>query len=90
MERTGLKSHTVTITYGLRLAKMCLQTGPKVIKLFSCSTQLSMKFFLIINNKIAFSYLLAEKFSCSAMLSKKEIGIVSNLRFISMKKFMLS
>ena len=28
------------------------QTGPKVIKLFSCSTQLSMKFFLLINVKM--------------------------------------
>ena len=25
------------------------QSGPEVIKLFSCSTQLSMKFFLLIN-----------------------------------------
>ena len=62
--------------------------GPKVIKLFSCSTQMSMKFVLLINlklltilnsfllniaehenfsaniYKLAFSYLLAEKFSC--------------------------
>ena len=27
-------------------------TGPKVIKLFSCSTQLSMKFFWLINVKM--------------------------------------
>ena len=27
-------------------------TGPEVIKLFSCSTQLSMKFFLLINVKM--------------------------------------
>ena len=27
-------------------------SGPKVIKLFSCSTQLSMKFFLLINVKM--------------------------------------
>ena len=32
----------------------CVQwnPGPEVIKLFSCSTQLSMKFFLLINIKI--------------------------------------
>ena len=36
------------------------------------------------------NYLLAEKFSCSVMFSKKEFGIVTNLRFISMKNFMLS
>ena len=28
------------------------KTGPEVINLFSCSTQLSMKFFLLINVKI--------------------------------------
>ena len=63
--------------------------APRFIKLFSCSTQLSMKFSLLINMKmptqLAFSYSLAEKFSCSDMFSKKEFGIVSNLRF-----FMLS
>ena len=32
---------------------------------------------------LAFSYLVAEKSPCSAMLSKKEFAIVSNLRFIS-------
>ena len=36
---------------------------------------------------LAFSYLLAEKFSCSAMFSKNELDIVSNFRLISMKKF---
>ena len=30
---------------------------------------------------LAFSCLLAEKFSCVAMFSKKEFAIVSNLRF---------
>ena len=35
-------------------------------------------------------YLLAEKFSSSVMFSKKEFAIVSNLRFISMKNFMLN
>ena len=29
-----------------------LHPGPEVIKLFSCSTQLSMKFFLLINVKM--------------------------------------
>ena len=32
----------------------------------------------------------ANKFSCSAMFSKKEFAIVSNLRFVSRKNFMLS
>ena len=29
-----------------------VKSGPEVIKLFSCSTQLSMKFFLLINVKM--------------------------------------
>ena len=29
-----------------------MESGPEVIKLFSCSTQLSMKFFLLINVKM--------------------------------------
>ena len=31
---------------------MVISSGPEVIKLFSCSTQLSMKFFLLINVKM--------------------------------------
>ena len=40
--------------------------------------------------ELAFSYLLAEKYSCSAVFSKKELAIVNNLRFISRTSFMLS
>ena len=35
------------------------------------------------NNRLAFSNLLAEKFSCSAMFNKKEFATASNLGFIS-------
>ena len=36
------------------LIRIVLQSGPKVIKLFfSCSTQLSMKFFQLINGKMS-------------------------------------
>ena len=52
---------------------MCSQ-GPEIIKLFSCSAQLSIQFSLL----MAFSCLLAKTFSCSAMFSKKEFGIVSS------------
>ena len=56
--------------------------GPKVIKLFSYSTQLSMKFSLLINMKMpTIGY---------AMFSKKEFGIVSYLRFIGMENFLIS
>ena len=49
----------------------------------SCSTQLNMKFCLLIIS------LLAEKFSCLAIFSKKEFEIVNNLRFISRLNLML-
>ena len=50
-----------------------------------------MKLSLLINIKmLACLYLLAKKFSCPAMSSTKEVGVVRNLRFISMKNFMLS
>ena len=39
---------------------------------------------------LAFSYLLAEKISCSATFSKKEFAVFSNLWFINKTKFMLS
>ena len=38
---------------------------------------------------LPFSYLLVEKFSCSAIFSKREFAVVSNLRF-SRTNFMLS
>ena len=52
--------------------------------------QLSMKFFLLINRKmptiVGIFIFISREISCSAMFSKKEFGIVSNLRFINMKK----
>ena len=39
-------------TNGFVLIIRLLSSGPKVIKFFSCSTQLSMKFFLLINVKM--------------------------------------
>ena len=47
-----------------------------------------MKFTLL--QYLAFSYVLAEKNSCSALFCKKECAIVSNLRFVSGANFMLS
>ena len=50
---------SLSTVYGSHQALKCLQTcikcagsGPEVIKLFSCSTQLSMKFSLLINMKM--------------------------------------
>ena len=46
-----------------------------------------MKFSMLINTKmptiVGISYLLAGKFSCSAIFGKKEFAVVSNLRFRS-------
>ena len=58
---------------------------PEIIKRFSGSTQLSMKFSLLINMNmpiIVFSYLLAEKLSYSAMLNE-EFAIGRNLKSAS-------
>ena len=70
------------------------KSGSEVIKLFSCSTQLSMKISLLINMKmpttVGIFIFISRENLCSAMFSKTEFGIVSNLRFISMKNFMLS
>ena len=68
--------------------------GPKIIKLFSCSTWLSMKFSLLINMKMPtivgiFIFISKEIFMLS-YVSKIEFAIVSNLRFISRTNFMLS
>ena len=57
-----------------------LSSGSEVIKLFSCSTQLNMKFSLLINMKMP---TIVEKISCPALFSKKEFAIVSSLRLIS-------
>ena len=63
------------------------------MKLFSCSTQLSMKFSLLMNVKMPTKvgiFMLVEKFSCSGMLSKQEFAIFGNMRFIRRTNFMLS
>ena len=65
--------------------------GPKVIKLFSCSTQLSMKFVLLINLKLLtianfFLINIAEHENFSA--NKYENAII--FIFISSENFMLS
>ena len=62
----------VNIQYAPGVKDQSIDPGPKVIKLFSCSTQLSIKFSLLINLKlliIANSFLLIivehEKFSAN-------------------------
>ena len=64
--------------------------GPEVIKLFSCSTQLRMKFSLLINMKMPttvgiFIFISREKFMLGYVLQER-IAIVSSLR----TNFMLS
>ena len=66
----------------------------EVINIFSCSTQLSMKFYLLINMKmptvVGIFIFISRKISCSALFNKREFATVSSLRFVSRKKFMLS
>ena len=71
------------------------RTGPELIKLFSCSTQLSMKFVLLINIKlltIANSFLrnIAEHENFSANEYENANTIVGIFIFISREIFMLS
>ena len=72
-----------------------MQTGPGVIKLFSCSTQLSMKFQLFIKTKIPTN----EEVSCFKSLRcciyyadkcKNANKIVGILTFMSRMNFVLS
>ena len=63
--------------------------GPEVIKRFSCSTELSLKFSLLITTVGIFIFI-SREISCSAIFNKIEFVVVTNLRFISMKHFMLS
>ena len=69
-------------------------SGPEVIKLLSCLTKLSMKFSLLINmimpTIVGIFIFISREISWSAMFSKKEFAIISNLRFISWTNFMLS
>ena len=68
------------------------QPGPEVIKLFSCSAQLILKFILLLNVKMPtivgfmpgfstdwlFSYLCAIEISCSTQLSPYNLGTRSD------------
>ena len=44
---------TIATKFDLCVKQVKINPGPEVIKLFSCSTQLSMKFFLLITVKMA-------------------------------------
>ena len=69
--------HVIRITGkpGFTGTKLDIKPGSEVIKLFSCSTQLSMKFSLLINMKmptvVGIFIFITEKFLCSTMFSKK-------------------
>ena len=69
-------------------------TWPRGYKIVSCSTQLSVKFSLLINMKMPttivgiFTFISRENVMLS-YFSKKESAIVNDLRFISRTNFML-
>ena len=66
------------------------QPGPEVIKLFSCSTQLSTKFQLLINTKIPFLALRLSNVVFIMLINVKMPTIVGILTLTSRKNFMLS
>ena len=76
------------------LTKQYVAPGPEVIKRFSCSTYLSMKFILLINLKlltIAKSFLLnIAKHEISLLINMKMPTIVGIFIFIYRENFMLS
>ena len=58
------------------------QSGPEVIKLFSCSTQLSMKFFLLINVKMPtivgiLTFLSGKNSSLGIFEPEKKLNLIS-------------
>ena len=66
---------------------------PQGYKLFSCSTQLKMKFSLLINMKMPTNigiFIFISLENSTAKLSKKTAELVSNLLFVSRETFMLS
>ena len=70
-------------------------TGSEVIKLFSCSTQLSMKFSLLINMKMPtivgiFIFISREIFKFSLLINMKMPTLVGIFIFISREIFMPS
>ena len=76
---------------------VCRKPGPQVIKLFSCSTQLSMEFRLLVKSKIIkcwkIKIFLAFKLSDDVfimLINVKMPIIVGILTFMSMINFMLS
>ena len=68
--------------------------GPGVIKLFSCSIQLSMKFYMLVSIKISrnWTFLGSDKprMLFFSLINVKMPTIVGILTFISRKNFMLS
>ena len=65
---------------------------PEVIKLFSCSAELSLKFSLLINMEMPtiVAMFCKKEFVIVCDLRVKEFAIVSNLRFICGTNFMFS
>ena len=76
-----------------QLSQMIANTGPEVLKLFSCSTQLSMKFQMLISMKIsrnsAYSGSDKLRMQFSVLINVKMPTIVGILTFMSRKTFML-
>ena len=77
------------------LRDICRQRRPRGYKTVSLINSAECEIFSAnkhknANNSRHFPYFLAVKFSCLAMLCKKEFASVSNLRFVSRTNFMLS
>ena len=72
------------------MTRKLLDTWPEVIKLFSCSTQLSTKFQLLIKTKIPKSEEVSQMWYLSLLINVKMPTIVGILTFMNRINFVLS
>ena len=89
--------HISNLSHSLKRHKSGIQvhrSGPDVIKLFSCSTQLSTKYILLINIKmptiVGISTFITMINKTSESLKARKVVIFSSLVFMSSCDFMLS
>ena len=81
----------MTVAFLGHLLYFYVKYGPEVIKMFWCSTQLSMKFSLLINMKIPTKVgKMSTKVGIFIFISRKNLHLLVNYDLICMKNFMLS
>ena len=90
VQRCVIQIFRINTVTNLNVQARPSQPGPEVIKLFSCSTQLSMIFSLLLNMKMPtmvgiFIFISRENIMLSYVQQERICNFVSNLRFVSME-----